>query len=82
MARSRVQIGFDAVELLTDPGALALDVGQSCADLVLGYRAVSGEIKQVLFFGVAVLQRGCQLLLKEQIGGLFFAEGFADSGSS
>lgn len=68
MAGSGFQIGFDAVELLADPGALALDVGQSCADLVLGYGAVGGEIEQVLFFGVAVLQRGLAPLTSD-LGG-------------
>ncbi|MCX2746245.1 hypothetical protein OOZ51_00260 [Arthrobacter sp. MI7-26] len=80
MPCSGFEVGFDAVELLADPGALAFNFGQACADLVLGDCAVGGEIKQVLFLGVAFLQGGGKLLLEEQIGGFLFAEGLADPG--
>ncbi|MGO4858960.1 hypothetical protein [Arthrobacter sp. 2MCAF14] len=77
--RSGFEIGFDAVELLADSGALALDVGQPCADLFFGDGAVGGEIKKVLFLGVAFFQCGGKLLLEEQVGGFLLAKGFSDA---
>ncbi|WP_437770501.1 hypothetical protein [Arthrobacter sp. KNU40] len=79
MAGSGFEIGLDAVQLLPHSRSLALDLGQPGADLLLGDGAVSGEIEQVLFLGVAFVERGGKLLMEEQICGFLFAEGLADA---